>query len=90
VVAFGLDQSAARGEAGKLLEQETTLAAATQAQFADQLFVARTAAGGAADAGKQIAIRGHDDSDGIPRRAMGALQAPVGIPLRCKVKRKDY
>jgi hypothetical protein len=88
VVAIGLDQGAARGEAGKLLEQETTLAAATEAQFADELFVTGTAAGGAADAGKQIAIRGHDDFDGIPRAAAEPCKRLWGYHLGASLGEK--
>ncbi len=39
VFAIELDELAARGEPGQLLEQQAALAAAAQAQFADQLLV---------------------------------------------------
>jgi hypothetical protein len=62
VIAVGFDEGAARGKAGELLEEQATLAATAQAEFADQLFVASTTAGGAADACEQIAVRGHKGS----------------------------
>ncbi|MFL6428166.1 MAG: hypothetical protein ACJ71S_07980, partial [Acidobacteriaceae bacterium] len=59
VVAAGLDEIAASAEAGELLQEKAAFAASAEAQFANQLFVTGTAAGGAADASEQIAVRGH-------------------------------
>ena len=58
LLAIELDELAARGKAGKLLEQQAPLAPAAQAELADQLLVSGFAAGGAGDAGHQLAI-GH-------------------------------
>ena len=88
MIAIGLDQSAARGEAGELFKQETTFAAAAEAQFADQLLITGTAAGGAADACEQIAVRGHDDFDGIPRSAAGPCKRLWGYHLGARLGEK--
>ena len=50
VLAIGLDEVAAGGHAGELLEEQTALAAAAEAEFAHQLLVSGFAAGGACDA----------------------------------------
>ena len=51
-----LDEVAAGGDAGELLEQEAALAAAAEAELADELFVAGAAAGGALDAADELAV----------------------------------
>ncbi len=89
VVAIGLDQRATDGETRKLFQQQAALAASAQAKLPHQLLIAGTASGGAADAGEEIAVRGHDGFDGIPRLSR-VPQPPLEVPLRCKIRRKDY
>jgi hypothetical protein len=67
VVAIGFDQGATGGKPRKLFQQQAALAAPAQAKLPHQLLIAGTASGGAADAGKEIAVRRHDAFDGIPR-----------------------
>ena len=52
----GAGEFAAGDQAGELLYEQTTLAATAEAEFADELFVAGLATGGAADAGQQVAV----------------------------------
>ena len=58
VIAVEVGELAAHGEALQLIEEQTALAAAAQAELADKLFVAGFAAGRAGDARDQVAI-GH-------------------------------
>ena len=58
MIAIGLDQRAARGEASELFQQQAALAAAAEAQLADQLLVTGTASGGAADAARRSRSEG--------------------------------
>ncbi len=58
VLAIQLDQLAARGQPGQLLQQQTPLASAAQAQFAHQLLVSGLAAGRAGNPRHQFPI-GH-------------------------------
>ena len=58
MLAVELDELAADGKPGQLLEQEPALAPAAQAELADQLLVSGLLAGGGSDAGHQFAI-GH-------------------------------
>ena len=57
VLAVELGEFAAHGQAGELLQQQTPLAAAAQAQLAHKLLVSGFAAGGAGDPRHQFAIR---------------------------------
>jgi hypothetical protein len=52
------------------------------------LLVTGTAAGGAADACYQIAVRGHDDFDGIPRGAAGPCKRLWGYHLGARLGEK--
>ena len=64
VIAVGLDQFAARGHAVQLFEQHTAFAAPTQPQFADQLLVAGTLAGGAFNSMEEFAVSHPNSSAG--------------------------
>jgi len=59
VFAIELHQFAARRQAGKLLQQQTPMHAATQRELADKLFVSGFLTGGAGNARHQFTI-GHD------------------------------
>ena len=67
VLAIELDELAAGSEPGKLLEQQTPLAAAAQAEFADQLLVSGFSAGRGGDPREQFAI-GHSSRLGQLRQ----------------------
>ena len=58
VLAVDLDELAANGEPGQLLQQQTALAPAGERELADQLLVSGLLAGGGGDPGQQLAI-GH-------------------------------
>ena len=58
VLAIGLDEIAARGHAGELLQQQAAFASAAEAKLADQLLVSGFAAGGARNLRQQFPI-GH-------------------------------
>ncbi len=47
---------AAGDQAGELLEQKSTLASTTEAEFADELFVSGFTASGAANPGEQVSV----------------------------------
>ena len=56
VAGVELDQVAAEGDAGELLEQEAALAAAAEAEFADELLVAGAGVGAALDQADEFAV----------------------------------
>ena len=78
VLAVELDELAADGEAGQVLEEETALAAAAKRELADQLLVSGLLAGGGGDAGEQLAI-GHSSRLGQPA---GGLRTVMTLESR--------
>ena len=56
VAGFELDEVAAEGDTGELLEEETALAAAAQAELADELLVAGAVGRGTVDEADELAV----------------------------------
>ena len=67
VLAIELDEGAAGGQAGELLEEQAALHSAAQRELADQLLVAGFLAGGAGDPRKEFLV-GHSSRVGHERR----------------------
>ena len=80
VFAIEFGQLAADGEAGQLFEKQATLAAAGEAQLADELLVSGFASGGAGDARHEFPI-GHGS-----RVDHSGLRSAIGVQAMFQVE----